>query len=364
MENHHFPLLTLMGINKAFQQQPVLKDISFTLHSGEILFLLGASGCGKTTLLRAIAGFESPDSGEIVLKGRSIFGKNCHISPQHRHLGYVVQEGVLFPHLNVYRNIAYGLGNGKGKSDEERNQINKVMQLTGVSELAERFPHQLSGGQQQRVVLARALAPTPELILFDEPFSALDEHLRQQIRHDMLGALRQSGASAIFVTHDRDEALRYADRIAIIQQGQILQIDSPRVLYWSPQHFSTAQFIGEHITLPATRVNDFADCQLGLIPIENKAGKEIEGYIVFRPEQFGLFKLTPEAIAFKAKVQYIEFKGKTTLITLNIDGYVMEIENSLSESISLHQEINIYLNGKGLFYSSNNEGDTECFLYK
>ena len=118
----------------------------------------------------------------------------------------MVQEGVLFPHLNVYRNIAYGLGNGKGKMDEEKMRIEQAMQLTGIIELAERFPHQLSGGQQQRVALARALAPNPELILLDEPFSALDEHLRQQIRHDMLKALRQSGASAIFVTHDRDEA--------------------------------------------------------------------------------------------------------------------------------------------------------------
>ena len=188
------PLLTVKNINKFFNEQQVLHDISFTLQRGEILFLLGASGCGKTTLLRAIAGFEQPNTGEIWLKERLIFGENSNVPTQQRHLGYVVQEGVLFPHLNVYHNIAYGLGNGKGKTDEEKMRIEQGMELTGISELAERFPHQLSGGQQQRVALARALAPNPELILLDEPFSALDEHLRQQIRHDMLKALRQSGA--------------------------------------------------------------------------------------------------------------------------------------------------------------------------
>ena len=168
-------LLTIKNLNKFFGEQQVLNDISLTLARGEMLFLLGASGCGKTTLLRAIAGFEQPTNGEIWLKERLIFGENCNIPMQQRHLGYVVQEGVLFPHLNVYRNIAYGLGNGKGKTIEERTCIEQAMKLTGISELAERFPHQLSGGQQQRVALARALAPNPELILLDEPFSALDE---------------------------------------------------------------------------------------------------------------------------------------------------------------------------------------------
>ena len=182
-----------------------------------------------------------------------------------------VQEGVLFPHLNVYHNIAYGLGDGKGKTEEEKQRIQEVMKLTGISSLADRFPHQLSGGQQQRVALARALAPNPELILFDEPFSALDEHLRNQIRYDMLQVLRESGSSAVFVTHDRDEALCHADKIAVIQEGKILQIATPKTLYWSPQYLSIAKFIGDSIILPATLKNDsIATCQLGEIAIEIK----------------------------------------------------------------------------------------------
>ena len=336
-----------------FNEKQVLHDISFTLQRGEILFLLGASGCGKTTLLRAIAGFEQPNTGEIWLKERLIFGENANVPTQQRHLGYMVQEGVLFPHLNVYRNIAYGLGNGKGKTDAEKIRIEQAMQLTGISELAERFPHQLSGGQQQRVALARALAPNPELILLDEPFSALDEHLRQQIRHDMLKALRQSGASAIFVTHDRDEALRYADKIAVIQQGKILQIDTPRTLYWSPNHIETASFIGDNIVLSANLIDEnTAQCQLGNIPVKNKSISLKQGKILLRPEQFSLFKTSENPTAlFKGQVKQIEFKGKITAIQIEINGYTIWIENIISPDLSTGDELPIYLHGKGLFYA-------------
>lgn len=347
------PLLTIKNLNKFFGEQHVLHDISLTLQRGEMLFLLGASGCGKTTLLRAIAGFEQPNSGEIWLKERLIFGENCNVPTQQRHLGYVVQEGVLFPHLNVYRNIAYGLGNGKGKTAQERERIEQAMALTGIAELADRFPHQLSGGQQQRVALARALAPQPELILLDEPFSALDEHLRQQIRHDMLQALRQSGASAIFVTHDRDEALRYADKIAVIQQGKILQIDTPRTLYWSAQHFTTAAFIGESIVLPAERINAHtAICQLGQVPVQNKAKGCTSGRILFRPEQFSLVKMPQNSTTcFTALVKKLEFKGRTTAIQISINNCEIWLESSYLPHFKLGDKTEVYLQGEALFYA-------------
>ena len=347
------PLLQIHDLNKHFGQTHVLRDISLELHSGEILFLLGASGCGKTTLLRAIAGFEQPDNGEIYLKARLIFGANCNIPPQQRRLGYVVQEGVLFPHLNVYRNIAYGLGDGKGRSSEERQRIDEVMALTGICALADRFPHQLSGGQQQRVALARAIAPNPELILLDEPFSALDEHLRQQIRHDMLQALRQSGTSAIFVTHDRDEALRYADKIAVLQNGKILQIANPRTLYWSPQHLSTATFIGESIVLPATLNSpSTAHCQLGDIAVIDKSqGQQSGGTLLLRPEQFSLLKTPQNPTAlFNAVVKNVEFKGKITAIRLEINGFDIELEEHHGIELYVGDEVDVYLYGTGLFY--------------
>ena len=346
------PLLQIHGLNKQFGQTRVLRDISLELHSGEILFLLGASGCGKTTLLRAIAGFEQPDNGEIYLKARLIFAANCNIPPQQRRLGYVVQEGVLFPHLNVYRNIAYGLGDGKGSTPEERQRIDEVMALTGICALADRFPHQLSGGQQQRVALARAIAPNPELILLDEPFSALDEHLRQQIRHDMLQALRQSGTSAIFVTHDRDEALRYADKIAVLQNGEILQIANPRTLYWSPQHLSTATFIGESIVLPATLNSpSTAHCQLGDIAVIDKSQGQQSGTLLLRPEQFCLSKTPQNSTAlFNAIVRHVEFKGKITAIQIEINGFEIELEEHHGIELYVGDKVDVYLYGTGLFY--------------
>ena len=346
------PLLRLHHINKYFNQLHVLRDISLQLNSGEILLLLGASGCGKTTLLRTIAGFEQADHGEIWLKERLIFGANCNVPTQQRHLGYVVQEGVLFPHMNVYRNIAYGLGDGKGRSAEERQRIEEVMALTGITALADRFPHQLSGGQQQRVALARAIAPNPELILLDEPFSALDEHLRQQIRHDMLQALRQSRTSAVFVTHDRDEALRYADKIAVLQNGEILQIADPRTLYWSPQHLSTATFIGESIVLPATLNSpSTAHCQLGDIAVIDKSQGQQTGTLLLRPEQFSLSKTPQNSTAlFNAIVRHVEFKGKITAIRIEINGFEIELEEHHGIELCVGDRVDVYLYGTGLFY--------------
>ena len=268
-----------------------------------------------------------------------------------------MQEGVLFPHLNVYRNIAYGLGNGKGKTIEERACIEQAMKLTGISELAERFPHQLSGGQQQRVALARALAPNPELILLDEPFSALDEHLRQQIRQEMLQALRQSGASAIFVTHDRDEALRYADKIAIIQQGKILQIDTPCSLYWSPNHLETATFIGESIVLPAHRIDkNLVQCQLGCVPIQSTHSDATSGQILLRPEQFSLVDISQNSTActvstFEAIMQNIEFRGRTTAVQIAINHHEIWIEMGYMPELKIGERIDVYLQGRGMFYN-------------
>lgn len=340
-------ILEIKGLNKSFNQTAVLKQINLAINAGEMIFLLGPSGCGKTTLLRTIAGFEQPDSGEIFLKDRKIFGQGQNVPTQQRRLGYVVQEGVLFPHLSVYRNIAYGLGDGRGKLPEERTRIEAVMNLTGISPLAERAPHELSGGQQQRVALARALAPNPELILLDEPFSALDEHLRRQIRQEMLHALKTNGSTAVFVTHDRDEALRHADRIAVILQGELCQIADPKTLYWQPDSLEIAQFLGETLVLPAMVSESFPlhlrlQTPLGDIsataPYPLAVGAECQ--VMLRPEQF-VFSDTNEGLT--ATVINQTCLGKTDELALDINGIQLSLETP--HSIKSGTKIDVKING-------------------
>lgn len=341
-------------LSKSFQNTPVLNDISLSLDPGEILFIVGASGCGKTTLLRCLAGFEQPDFGEISLSGRTIFSKNTNLPVRERRLGYVVQEGVLFPHLTVYRNTAYGLGNGKGKTAQERQRIEAMLELTGISELAGRYPHELSGGQQQRVALARALAPDPELILLDEPFSALDEQLRRQIREDMIAALRANGKSAVFVSHDREEALQYADRIAVMKQGRILQTASPHELYRQPADLDAALFIGEGIVFPAAlNADGTADCGLGRLPVQNAAPAGTRGTLLIRPEQFSLYPHSAPAAAIHAVVLKTTPKARHTEISLRAGQTVLTLNLPAAPTLSDGISAVLHLDGPALFFPGN-----------
>ncbi|WP_304670613.1 ABC transporter ATP-binding protein [Neisseria polysaccharea] len=345
------PALQIRQLTKNFQNHAVLQNISLTLGKGEILFVIGASGCGKTTLLRCLAGFEQPDSGEISLYGRTIYSENTNLPVRERRLGYVVQEGVLFPHLTVYRNIAYGLGNGKGKTAQERQRIEAMMTLTGISELSNRHPHELSGGQQQRVALARALAPDPELILLDEPFSALDEQLRRQIREDMIAALRANGKSAVFVSHDREEALQYADRIAVMKQGRILQTAAPHELYRQPADLETALFIGEGISLPATlNADGTADSELGRLPVGNTLPAGTRGTLLIRPEQFSLHRHSAPAAELSATILNAIPKARHTQIRLKIGQTVLTLDTPYAPDCSDGTQTRIYLNSKALFF--------------
>lgn len=345
------PALQIRQLTKNFQNHAVLQNISLTLGKGEILFVIGASGCGKTTLLRCLAGFEQPDSGEISLYGRTIYSENTNLPVRERRLGYVVQEGVLFPHLTVYRNIAYGLGNGKGKTAQERQRIEAMMTLTGISELSNRHPHELSGGQQQRVALARALAPDPELILLDEPFSALDEQLRRQIREDMIAALRTNGKSAVFVSHDREEALQYADRIAVMKQGRILQIAAPHELYRHPADLETALFIGEGISLPATlNADGTADSELGRLPVGNTLPAGTRGTLLIRPEQFSFNCPNTHAAELSATILNAIPKARHTQIRLKIGQTVLTLDTPYAPDCSDGTQTRIYLNSEALFF--------------
>lgn len=240
-------ILEVSDLQLNFGAKNVLQQFSFSLQRGEIACLLGASGCGKTTALRAIAGFEQAQSGRIVLNGRTLADHNTFVPPHQRRIGIVFQDYALFPHLTVRENIAFGLR--RNSSSERNSRVNDLLALIGLNDCADRYPHELSGGQQQRVALARALAPKPELILLDEPFSNLDADLRTRLSKEVRQLLKQENTSAIMVTHDQQEAFAMADQIGIMASGKLQQWAPPYTLYHHPANVDIATFIGEGVLL-------------------------------------------------------------------------------------------------------------------
>lgn len=277
--------IELRSVSKWFQRTiPAVYQVSLQTPHGTLLALLGPSGCGKTTTLRLIAGLEAPDTGEIYLSGRRVAGGGDWVPPERRHVGMVFQDYALFPHLPVRDNVAFGLD---GRSPRERAaRINELLELTDLIGLADRYPHQLSGGQQQRVALARALAPAPQVILLDEPFSNLDAVLRKATREEVRRILRQSGATAVFVTHDQEEAFSIADIVAVMRDGTIEQIGAPHEIYLRPATRTVATFVGEANFVPARASGRCAECVLGRVPLAIPRSGPVE--VMVRPEAIDL----------------------------------------------------------------------------
>jgi iron(III) transport system ATP-binding protein len=240
-------LLELKNIRHAYGKQPVVKDLSLTLAKGVIGCLLGPSGCGKTTVLRCIAGFESVSAGEILLNGKPVSSAGFSLPPEHRHIGMVFQDYALFPHLTVAANIGFGLH--RMQKAKRAARVAELLQTVGLTDSSSRFPHELSGGQQQRVALARALAPRPDLLLLDEPFSNLDVSLRERLSLEIRDILKSQNATAILVTHDQDEAFAIADEIGVMHHGEIQQYDTAYNLYHRPANRFVANFIGKGVFL-------------------------------------------------------------------------------------------------------------------
>ncbi len=243
-----FSILALDGVVKQFAGSTftAVNTITLDLAEGEILGLLGPSGCGKTTLLRLIAGFEKPQAGTIALAGQTVASRRHWVAPERRDVGMVFQDYALFPHLSVEKNVAFGLQNPRRKMPQTQIQslTEAAIASVGLTGLEQRYPHELSGGQQQRVALARALAPKPALILLDEPLSNLDVQVRLRLRQEIRDVLKSTGTSAVFVTHDQEEALSVCDRIAVLNHGCLEQVDTPEKLYYEP----ASQFVSEFVT--------------------------------------------------------------------------------------------------------------------
>jgi iron(III) transport system ATP-binding protein len=297
-------------ISKRFGEMPAVQDVTFSVEAGQILVLLGKSGCGKTTTLRLIAGLERPDSGSIRLKGEIMAGPLRFVAPEARQIGMVFQDYALFPHLTVAENIAFPLSHMQGAARKTR--IEEMLAAVGLKGLGSRYPHQLSGGEQQRVALARALAPNPSVVLLDEPFSNLDATLRLETREEVRRILREAGATAIFVTHDQEEALSIADRVAVLRGGRLLQLAAPHDLYLRPVNREVALFMGEANFIAGQADGGTVRCALGDLWTLEKAQGSVQ--IMIRPE---MLRLDPDPQG-NARVEQIRFFGHDQMVRLSL----------------------------------------------
>jgi iron(III) transport system ATP-binding protein len=254
--------LAVHGLHKAFGGAPVLAGLDLSVPAGSLTAILGPSGSGKTTLLRVLAGFERADAGTVAIGDMMAEGPGVHLAPERRRIGYVPQEGSLFPHLTVAGNVGFGI-----PARQRRAAAAELLDAVGLTGLARRYPHQLSGGQQQRVALARALAIRPAVVLLDEPFASLDAHLRASVRGDVQRLFRDAGITAVLVTHDQDEALSVADRVAVLRDGKIAQCAAPQDLYDCPADADLARFIGDANLIEGKLADGQVDTVFGRLPV-------------------------------------------------------------------------------------------------
>jgi iron(III) transport system ATP-binding protein len=314
------PLLQVEDLQLAYERQEAVRGVSFALARGAIGCLLGPSGCGKTTVLRCIAGFETPSAGRILLNGSVVSSARQNLPPEKRRIGMVFQEHALFPHLSAAKNIAFGLA----QENSTRERVQELAALTGITEFLEKYPHELSGGQQQRVALARALAPRPELLLLDEPFSSLDSGLRERLSLELREILKAAGTTAVLVTHDQHEAFAIADEIGVMREGRIEQWDVAYNLYHRPANRFVADFVGQGVLLPAKVLNPHqVEIELGVldgsIPHSCQVGCDVCGKgcladVLLRPDDV----IHDDHAPTQAEVVHKSFRGAEILYTLRL----------------------------------------------
>jgi iron(III) transport system ATP-binding protein len=300
------------GLSKSFGAIEAVRELNLEIERGELMAVLGPSGCGKTTLLRVIAGFEQPDAGCVVVSDEVVAGPGRIIPPEKRRVGMVFQDYALFPHLSVEGNVAFGLTN---RPREERDALTRrTLELVGLQHKTRCNVHELSGGERQRVALARALAPEPELVLLDEPFSSLDASLRGGLRREVELILRDAEATALLVTHDQEEALSLADRLAVMRDGEIVQVGPPVQVYGEPATRWAAQFVGEVNVLSGVARGGGVETELGVFDLRGPASGSV--HVAVRPEQL---ELRADGNG-NAEVVAREFRGHDVLYRLRHEG--------------------------------------------
>lgn len=300
-------VIEAVGVTKRYGDTVALDECDLQVPAGAVVTLLGPSGTGKSTMLRVLAGFDRPDAGRVDIRGRTVVGPGVFVPPEQRRVGVVLQDYALFPHLNVRANVGYGLARGR----ERDGKIEEILEVVGLTGLGERFPHELSGGQQQRVALARALAPSPDVVILDEPFSNLDDTLRSKVRTEIISIIREAGTTALFITHDQEEALSISDFVAVMSKGRIIQMAEPHRLYWEPADAWVGSFVGDANFVRGRGSAGRVESVLGTF----RGDGEGEVWLMIRPEQVRLH-LDPRG---PARVTGREFFGHDQLVTVAFD---------------------------------------------
>jgi iron(III) transport system ATP-binding protein len=335
-------VLELDGVGKHFGSERVIADLSLSVHRGEILTLLGPSGCGKTTTLRLVAGLERPDSGVVSLNGESVADDATFTPPEQRGVGVVFQEFALFPHLTAAENIAFGL---QDEPDAVRDaRVEEMLDLVGLEAHRESYPDELSGGQQQRVALARSLAPEPEILLLDEPFSNLDVDLRVEMREEVRRILKDAGVTAVSVTHDQEEALSISDRVAVMNDGHLEQVGRPEQVFQHPESRFVAGFLGHASFLSGYLSGDAVETDVGSIPRGNIHGlsEEYEGSkldVLVRPDDVTALPAEAEA---DGEVVHRQYLGPTVLYRVELtNGDVVECMHNHTQRLDLGTPVDV-----------------------
>ncbi|WP_169303161.1 ABC transporter ATP-binding protein [Thalassotalea mangrovi] len=336
-------VLAINQLQVSYHQQTILHGVDLNVAQGEIVCLLGSSGCGKTTLLKTIAGLTDVDKGEIEINGNTVNSDHITIAPEHRNLGMLFQDYALFPHLTVHENIAYGL---RRLSKKKRNiRVQDMLALVQLPNISDKYPNQLSGGQQQRVALARALAYQPDLLLLDEPFSNIDTKVKFELIAQIRDIIKQSGVAAIFVSHSKDEAYGFADTIALMDEGKIQQTGSPQQLYQQPNSLFVARFMGP--------LNEIKRTQLPQQATEILAQKQTQpsenDKLFVRPESLSLAPIVDQHnVELQAVVESTTFYGKQVTVTARCYGEVISFYTDSQQHLASGDKVNLYFSTEHL----------------
>ncbi len=323
-------MIQISEISKSFGDTHVLGSIALSVGRGEVLVLLGPSGCGKTTLLRLIAGLDRADGGVISIDGRPVAGPDVWVPPEKRNVGMVFQDWALFPHLSVRANVGFGL---KGR-DGAAGRVDEMLAMVGLGSLADRMPGTLSGGQQQRVALARSLAPSPLVLLLDEPFSNLDAGLRDQLRGELRSLLRELDITAVFVTHDREEALELGDRLAVLNDGELVQVAPPVTVYEQPATPWAARLVGDANLVSAIASGTSATSLLGPLTLAEPANGDVE--VLLRPEALRL------SVGNMGRVVLVRYRGNETLFHVDVGGHTVIVRDPQRPVFDIGDEVDVH----------------------